>query len=570
MTKRLIIKPKGDDTVIKHLSEVLSINSHLSNLLAQRGIKTFDEAQSFFRPSLTDLHDPFLMADMSKAVERLDAAIKKGEKILIYGDYDVDGTTSVAMVYSFFKKYSETIGFYIPDRYSEGYGISKKGIDYAAANNYSLVIALDCGIKAGDKIDYANQKRIDFIICDHHTPGDKIPNAYAVLDAKRPDCQYPDKNLSGCGVGFKLIQAYANRNKIPFETVTEYIDLTAVSIASDIVPVIGENRILAYHGLKKLGENPIKGLKIIKRIAGIKEKEITVSDCVFKIGPRINAAGRIKSGSSAVELLISDEDKPATEFAKLIDGYNIERKLLDRHITHEALREIGNSIDLRNRKSTVLFNKEWHKGVIGIVASRLTETYYKPTVILTESNGFATGSARSISDFNLYEAVEACSELLENFGGHKFAAGLTLKLDNVNKFSDCFEKFVSEHITDEQLNPLIEVDDEIDFSDIDRKFFNVIRQMAPFGPENMNPVFLTRHVFDTGNSRVVGSNKEHLKLEMVDNEGIVFEGIVFSPQPEHIKHITEKKPFSVCYSIDKNDFNGRSSLQLKVKEIIID
>jgi single-stranded-DNA-specific exonuclease len=348
------------------------------------------------------------------------------------------------------------------------------------------------------------------------------------------------------------------------------LDLTAVSIASDIVPVIGENRILAYHGLKKLGENPQKGLKTIKQVAGIKEKEVTISDCVFKIGPRINAAGRIKSGADAVNLLISNEVKSAIGYAKQIDGYNVERKNLDRDITHQALREIGNSIEMRNRKTTVLFNKEWHKGVIGIVASRLTDTYYRPTVILTESNGFATGSARSISDFNLYEAVDACSHLLENFGGHKFAAGLTMKIENVEKFSECFENYVSDHITEEQLKPFIEVDDEIEFSVIDKKFYNIIRQMAPFGPENMNPVFLTRTVFDTGNSRVVGSNKEHLKLEICNVEGIVFQGIAFSPEPEHIKHIQEKKRFSICYTIDKNEFNGTSSLQLKIKEIFID
>jgi single-stranded-DNA-specific exonuclease len=570
MLKQLIIKPRGDENSIKHLSDVLGVNDHLANLLVHRGISTFDEAEYFFRPSLENLHDPFLMTDMNKAVERLDAAIIRSENILIYGDYDVDGTTSVAMVYSFLKKYTDSIGFYIPDRYTEGYGISKKGIDYAADHNYTLIVALDCGIKAEEKINYANQKKIDFIICDHHTPGEKIPNAFAVLDPKRPDCNYPDKNLSGCGVGFKLLQAFASRKKIPFEALTEYIDLTAVSIASDIVPVIGENRILAFHGLKKLGENPVRGLKTIKQVAGIKEKEITISDCVFKIGPRINAAGRIKSGSDAVKLLISDEAESAKGFALQIDGYNDERKSLDRMITHEALREIGNSIEKRNRKTTVLFNKEWHKGVIGIVASRLTDTYYRPTVILTESNGFATGSARSISDFNLYDAVEACSHLLENFGGHKFAAGLTMKLENVEEFSDCFERYVSEHITEDQLRPVIEVDDEIKLSDIDRKFYNIIRQMAPFGPENMNPVFLTRNVYDTGNSKVVGNNKEHLRLEIRDDVGNVLNGIAFSPEPEHVKHIIEKKPFSVCYSIDRNDFNGASTLQLKIKEIIIE
>ncbi|MCD4793877.1 MAG: single-stranded-DNA-specific exonuclease RecJ [Bacteroidales bacterium] len=570
MKKKVIIKPKGDDKIINHLQEVLDINENLAILLCQKGIKTFNEAEFFFRPSLDDLYDPFLMTDMDKAVERLETALNKNEKILIYGDYDVDGTTSVALVYSFLKKITESIGFYIPERYGEGYGISKKGIDYAAENNFSLIIALDCGIKAKDKIHYANQKNVDFIICDHHTPGDSIPDAYAVLDPKRNDCNYPDKNLSGCGVGFKFLQGFANRKQIPFTEVLKFIDLVAVSIASDIVPVVGENRILAYYGLKKLYDNPIKGLETIKKISGVKDKELTISDCVFKIGPRINAAGRIKSGSDAVELLISDNNKSAYDFALQIDKYNNERKELDQAITHDALRIIGNSIELRNRKSTVLFSKEWHKGVIGIVASRLTETYYRPTVVLTESDGIATGSARSVSDFNIYNAIESCSYLLENFGGHKFAAGLSLKVENVEKFSECFEAYVSEHITEEQLIPVVLVDTEINFSDIDRKFYNVMRQMAPFGPENMSPVFLTRNVRDTGASKKVGKNMEHLKLEMVDDDGIVFSGIAFSMAPDYFKKISEKEKFSICYSIDKNEFRGETTLQLRVKEIIVD
>ena len=570
MNKKVIIKPKGDDKIINHLQEVLDINENLAILLYQKGIKTFNEAEFFFRPSLDDLYDPFLMTDMDKAVERLETALNKNEKILIYGDYDVDGTTSVALVYSFLKKITESIGFYIPERYGEGYGISKKGIDYAADNNFSLVIALDCGIKAKDKIYYANQKNVDFIICDHHTPGDSIPDAYAVLDPKRNDCNYPDKNLSGCGVGFKFLQGFANRKQIPFTEVLKFIDLVAVSIASDIVPVVGENRILAYYGLKKLYDNPIKGLETIKKISGVKDKELTISDCVFKIGPRINAAGRIKSGSDAVELLISENSKSAHSFALQIDKYNNERKELDQAITHDALRIIGNSIELRNRKSTVLFSKEWHKGVIGIVASRLTETYYRPTVVLTESDGIATGSARSVSDFNIYNAIESCSYLLENFGGHKFAAGLSLKVENVEKFSECFEAYVSEHITEEQLIPVVLVDTEINFSDIDRKFYNVMRQMAPFGPENMSPVFLTRNVRDTGASKKVGKNMEHLKLEMVDDDGIGFPGIAFSMAPDYFKKISEKEKFSICYSIDKNEFRGETTLQLRVKEIIVE
>ncbi len=570
MDKKVILKEKGDELVIRHLQDVLGINEVLATLLTQRGITTFDEAKTFFRPSLDNLYDPFLMKDMDRAIARLNKALLQNEKILIYGDYDVDGTTSVALVYSFLKKQFNQIGYYIPDRYSEGYGISFKGIDFAEENNFSLVIALDCGIKAVDKIDYANKKNIDFIICDHHTPGDKIPNAVAVLDPKRPDCEYPDKNLSGCGVGFKFLQAFSGSNEIPFENLKEFIDLTAVSIASDIVPVIGENRILAYYGLKKLNENPITGLKTIKTIAGVKDKNLSISDCVFKIGPRINAAGRIESGMSAVELLISENTKDAQGFAKAIDVFNTERKELDRSITHDALRTIGTDIDLRNRKSTVVYHKDWHKGVVGIVASRLTETYYRPTVVLGESDGMASGSARSVSDYNVYDAIDACSRLLESFGGHKFAAGLTLKVENVDAFSECFEKIVSETITPEQLIPVIQVDTELKFKDIDRKFFNVMNQMAPFGPGNMSPVFITKNVKDTGNSRRVGANKEHLKLEIVDEEGIIMPGIAFSVEPEYYEKMSsEPRPkFDICYSISKNEFRGKINIQLSVKEII--
>ena len=570
MNKKVILREKGDEVVIRHLQDVLGINEVLATLLTQRGITTFDEAKTFFRPSLDDLHDPFLMKDMDRAIARLNKALLQNEKILIYGDYDVDGTTSVALVYSFLKKQFKQIGYYIPDRYSEGYGISFQGIDFAEANNFSLIIALDCGIKAVKKIDYANKKNIDFIICDHHTPGDKIPNAIAVLDPKRSDCEYPDKNLSGCGVGFKLLQAFSDSNGVSFEELYGLIDLTAVSIASDIVPVIGENRILAFYGLKKLYENPITGLKTIKTIAGVKDKKLTISDCVFKIGPRINAAGRIESGMSAVELLISENSKDAHGFAKAIDIFNTERKELDRSITHDALRTIGTDIDLRNRKSTVVYNKDWHKGVVGIVASRLTETYYRPTVVLGESNGMASGSARSVSDYNVYDAINACSRLLESFGGHKFAAGLSLKVENVEAFSECFEKYVSETITPEQLVPVIQVDAELKFSDIDRKFFNVMNQMAPFGPGNMSPVFITKNVKDTGNSRRVGANKEHLKLEVVDKDGVIMPGIAFSFEPEYYEKMSsDSKPcFDICYSINKNEFHGKINIQLSVKEII--
>ncbi len=582
--KKILLKSKPEDTIINNLADELNINKVLAQILIQRGINNYDEAKDFFRPSLEKLHNPFLMKDMDRAVQRLEKARLQNEKTLIYGDYDVDGTTSVALVYLFLKDYFSEIGYYVPDRYSEGYGISYKGIDFAEEHNYSLVIALDCGIKAIDKIAYANDKKIDFIICDHHTPGEKIPEAVAVLDPKRLDCNYPDKNLSGCGVGFKLLQGFSEKNEIPFEKVLNYIDLTAVSIASDIVPIVGENRILAYYGLKKLNKNPITGLKTIKTIAGVKEKELTISDCVFKIGPRINAAGRIESGMSAVELLVSENKKDAHGFAKAIDAFNSERKELDRNITFDALNLIGNDIDLRNRKTTVVYNEDWHKGVVGIVASRLTETYYRPTIVLGKSEGMATGSARSVSDYNIYEAIDACSHLLENFGGHKFAAGLTLKIENIKAFSECFEKYVEDTIIEDQLIPVINVDAELTFSDImystdkngklifdkGRKFYNVMSQMAPFGPGNMSPVLLTKNVRDTGNSRRVGANKDHLKLELVDEKGVIMEGIAFSFEPDYFEKISaEPKPlFDICYSLNKNEFRGKINLQIIVKEII--
>ncbi len=570
MKKKVILKAKGDETVINRLQDELGIHRVLANLLSQRGIENYDEAKQFFRPSLDKLHNPFLMKDMDKAVARLDKALLQNERVLIYGDYDVDGTTSVALVYSFLKKYIKHIDYYVPDRYSEGYGISFKGIDYAEEKNHSLVIALDCGIKAVEKIEYANGKNIDFIICDHHTPGEKVPDALAVLDPKRADCSYPDKDLSGCGVGFKLLQAFSQQNNIPQEELLEYIDLLAVSIASDIVPVVNENRILAYYGLQKLSENPITGLKTIKNIAGIKGGKLSISDCVFKIGPRINAAGRIESGMSAVELLVSDNSKFAYKYAKNIDSFNTERKELDRTITHDALRIIGNDIDLRNRKTTLVYDKSWHKGVVGIVASRLTETYYRPTIVLGESDGLATGSARSVSDYSVYDAIEACSHLLESFGGHKFAAGLSLKVENVAAFSACFEKYVSETISEEQLIPVIKIDDELNFADIDRKFYSIMRQMAPFGPGNMSPVFMTKNVKDTGNSKMVGANMEHLKLELCDVDGTIMQGIAFSVAPEYYAKISAipRIEFDICYSISLNEFRGKKSLQLYVKEII--
>lgn len=571
MQKKIIIKPEGDPKIIKKLANELEIDEVLANLLVQRGIETYEEAKVFFLPDLDNLHDPFLMKDMDKAVERLDKAHSSNERILVFGDYDVDGTTSVALVYSFLKEIHPDVDFYIPDRYEEGYGVSKKGIDYAASTGASLVIALDCGIKAVKQVEYAKQRGIDFVICDHHRPGDEIPDAAAVLDPKRDDCKYPFKELSGCGVGFKFMQAYANRSSIPFEHLLEYIDLVAVSIAADIVPIVDENRILSYYGLKKLGENPVSGLKAIKKISGIENKEMTISDCVFKFGPRINAAGRIKSGSEAVKLLIADDFKTAYKKAKEIEEYNSNRKNFDRSITHEALRIIGNSADLRNRKSTVVFNPEWHKGVVGIVASRLTETYFRPTVVLTESNGMISGSARSVSNFDLYSAIESCSDLLENFGGHKYAAGMTIKPENLEKFRERFERYVCDHITEEQQIPVIEADAALKFSQITARFYNTLRRFAPFGPGNMNPVFYTAGVSDSGKTEAVGPTRGHLKVRFLDGSGKKLKGIAFS-MAHYLKKIREssaedKEGFTISYVIDRNTYKGVTTLQGRIKEI---
>ena len=494
MQKEWIIKSRGDEEIVSSLAEQINTGKTLANLLVQRGVTNFEEAKAFFRPNLDDLHDPFLMKNMEKAVFRLQLAVKRKEKILIYGDYDVDGTTSVALIYSFLIKRYNKLDYYIPDRYHEGYGISYKGIDYAQENNVTLIIALDCGIKANQKIRYASQRGIDVIICDHHTPGSEIPEAYAVLDPKQSDCNYPFKELSGCGVGFKFLQAYAITENIDINELFEYLDLVTVSIASDIVPIIGENRVLAHFGLKKLAENPINGLKAIMKISGLESKIVHVDDIVFKIGPRINAAGRMESGKKAVELLVSDDFSFAIDMSYKINNFNTQRRSVDNVITQEALQLIENNKEYKSRKTTVLYNPSWHKGVIGIVASRLTETYYRPTVILTQSNGFATGSARSVYGFDLYQAVDSCSDLLESFGGHMYAAGLTLRPENVNKFIKRFEEYVSANILPEQLIPKIEIDAELNFSEITAKFFKVLDQFRPFGPGNMTPVFFTENV----------------------------------------------------------------------------
>ncbi len=569
--KNWILKSQGEGKEVERLCSELDITKPLAIMLAQRGISSFDEAKSFFRPELPLLHDPFLMKDMDLAIERIQAAVQNKEKILVYGDYDVDGTTSVALVHTFLKTFHEAIDFYIPDRYNEGYGVSTKGIDYARETGATLIIALDCGIKAIDKVKYAKHHSIDFIICDHHNPGDEIPPAVAVLDPKRIDCTYPDADLSGCGVGFKLIQGYAAKNDIPFEELIPFLDLVAVSIASDIVSVTGENRILSYYGLKQLNENPRIGLKAIVELAGISDKQITLDDVVFKIGPRINAAGRMESGNSAVSLLIAEDKALAKVMGDKVNSYNSTRRDIDTSITQEALDIIGRDPELQNRKTTVLFNPNWHKGVIGIVASRLIDNWYRPTVILTESNGFATGSARSVFGFDLYQAVDACSDLLENFGGHKYAAGLTLKLENIPRFQQRFEDFVADTIDADQLIPVLEIDTEIVLSEISPKFFRILKQFEPFGPGNMAPVFLTENVVDNGTGKQVGANGEHLKLNLIQEEDPykVYPAIAFQ-QGNLYKHINMGQGFDVCYSLEENVFMGRVNLQMNIKDVKFD
>ena len=567
MEKKWVIKERGDSGLVKQLAGDLGVSESLANLMVQRKITTPGEARKFFNPSLDYLHDPFLMKDMNRAVDRLSGAIKKGEKILVYGDYDVDGTTAVALVYSFLKKNNANVDYYIPDRYKEGYGVSFQGINFAFNNNFKVVISLDCGIKAVEKIQYAKSKGLDVIICDHHYPGDEIPKALAVLDPKQPGCDYPYKELSGCGVGFKLIHAYSKIHSIPFSEIANYLDLVAVSIASDIVPITGENRVLAYFGLKQLNEAPRTGLKEIIREAEV-SRVLTIEDVVFKIGPRINAAGRMETGSKAVELLISDDPKVAAAISKEINCFNIERRNIDRSITTEAMRMISENQRSVNSKTTVLFNPQWKKGVIGIVASRLIETYYRPTVILTESNGFATGSARSVQGYDLYQAIEACSDLLESFGGHMFAAGLTLKKENIEPFIERFEQFVNSTITEDQLSPRIFIDTELAFSEINEEFYRVMSQFQPYGPENMSPIFISYNVFDSGSGRMVGSSGEHLKLDLCQDSGTFrsIPAIAFG-QADYFEYIKNGKPFDVCYSVEMNEFRGNRNLQLNIRDI---
>jgi single-stranded-DNA-specific exonuclease len=565
MAKRWVLKDAADGDIVQQLAEQLNISKVLSNMLAQRGIRDFEEAKYFFRPSPLHLHDPFLMQDMEKAIDRIDAAIAANEKVLIYGDYDVDGTTAVALVYSFFKKHHANIEYYIPDRYKEGYGISTAGIDYAAVNGFTLIIALDCGIKSVDKIAYANTLGVDFIICDHHLPGDELPAAVAILDPKRFDCQYPYKELSGCGIGLKLAQAYAEKHDLPFEEVSDYFDLACISIACDIVHITGENRVLAYFGLQKINENPCIGVKILMEVAG-RKGPYTISDVVFLLGPRINAAGRIDDAKDAVQLLIACHEDDAKEKGLLINERNQERKGHDQQITDEALSLIDNDAILIGKKSTVVFNEKWHKGVIGIVASRLTEKYYRPTVVLTRSNGHVAGSARSVLGYDLYEALCGCSDLLLQFGGHKYAAGLTMQPEQVPAFIERFEEVVSNTITDEQLIQQILIDAEIELADIESKFFRILNQFAPFGPENMAPVFLSKNVYVSGNAGLVGGN--HVKMSVMQPGSAAFSCIAFN-HAEYLPQLKPGVPFDICYAIEENIWREQRTIQLNIKGIRI-
>ena len=563
MRRKLKQQPNTDK--VNALANSINTDRVNATLLLQRDITDFNSAKEFFRPDLNLLHDPFLMKDMDKAVVRIIKAIDNNEKILVYGDYDVDGTTSVALFYSYLKSIGATTWYYIPDRYAEGYGISFKGIDYAKENNYAVVVSLDCGIKANDKIDYANKLGIDFIICDHHLPGDEIPKAAAVLDPKRKDCVYPFKELSGCGVGFKLAQALQIKLNKSFEELTSLLDLVAISIAADIVPVNGENRILAYYGLQELNKMKRAGIRALYQLNNLK-KEVTITDVVFVIAPRINAAGRIDHAMRATELLLCETEEDAANFAGNINQTNTNRKEIDQGMTAQALEMIDNNPLLITKKTTLVFNPSWHKGVVGIVASRLIEKYYRPTIVLTQSDGMLTGSARSVKNFDIHTAIDSCADLLTQFGGHRHAAGLSLKPENLELFINRFEEEVSKTISDDDLIPEIDVDVNIHLNEITPKFFSVLKQFAPHGPENMTPVFVTDNILDTGWARVVGTN--HLKLELYQQENptIKFSAIAFD-QGDFLSFFQKKVPLSICYTVAENHYNGNTTLQLVIRDI---
>ncbi|MGZ0015807.1 single-stranded-DNA-specific exonuclease RecJ [Yeosuana sp. AK3] len=561
---RWTLKPKPDSSKIEALQKALQVDSIVATLLIERGIETYDEAKKFFRPSLKDLHDPFLMKDMDKAVARIEKAIANQENILVYGDYDVDGTTAVALMSSYLKSKYDLVLTYIPNRYDEGYGISYKGINFALENDFTLIIALDCGIKSVDKVAYAKGLGIDFIICDHHRPGNEMPNAIAVLDPKQDDCNYPYKELCGCGVGFKLIQALASKEGKTVEDLVEYLDLVATAIGADIVPIDGENRVLAYFGLQVINSFPRPGIKAI--LEKINKTELTITDVVFVVAPRINAAGRMKHGNFAVTLLVDTDYEKALQHASDIDQYNSDRREEDKRITEEALIQIEQNGE-QNKLTTVVYQEDWHKGVIGIVASRLTETYYRPTLVFTKSgDNVLAASARSVRDFDIYNVLEACSEHIEQFGGHKYAAGLTLKEENYQAFKQAFEDEVSKTIDRSLLIPEIKIDAKIDLKDITPKFYRIIKQFAPFGPENMTPVFMTDNLNDTGYGKCVGEDKTHLRMTVTQPNSNSLVSIGFG-MGDKVNLITDNKIFKAVYSVDENEWNGNVSLQLKLRDI---
>ncbi len=566
--RQWVLKPAADPEKSARLATELGIDSVLAELLVQRGVETFEQARTFFRPRLEDLHDPFLMKDMDKAVERIHKAVRGGEHILVYGDYDVDGTTAVAQVYSFLKQFTPKVDFYIPDRYDEGYGLSYKALDWASDSGVNLVITLDCGIKAIDKVEYARGKDIDVIICDHHLPENELPAAVAVLDPKREDCNYPFDDLCGCGVGFKLVQGYVQKFGLDPALLEPLLDLQVVSIASDLVSMTGENRILAHYGLKRLNEHPRHGLLAMINLSKLEPGHVTIDDIVFKIGPRINAAGRMESGRLAVELLTATDDKTANRIGEEINDSNNERKSIDREITQQALDMVANGTALESENVTIVYNPTWNKGVVGIVASRLVEACYKPTVVLTKSNGFITGSARSVHGFDLYASIESCADLLENFGGHVYAAGLTMKEENLEEFCRRMNKFVKVNITREELTPVVEMDAKLNFSQITPKFTRILKQFQPFGPGNNNPVFMTEDVYDAGNGRKVGAGGVHLKLDLMQ-ENLPYRPIaaIGFNMSQYYDHIKAGNPIDICYSIVENFYRGSSTVQLRLKDI---
>ena len=550
----------------QRLAEVLGIHPVFGRMLRERCIFSAGEARRFFRPQLTELHDPFLMNDMQKAVDRLNFAIRRNERIMVYGDYDVDGVTAVALVYKFISKLYKNVDYYIPDRYEEGYGVSEKGIDFAAETGVKLIIVLDCGIKAVSEVAYARSMGIDFIICDHHVPDEDLPQAVAILNPKRRDNHYPYTHLSGCGVGFKFMQAFASNNGIEFNQLGDMLDLCAVSIASDIVPIMGENRILAHHGLRRLNSCPTIGLQAIVESCGLGDRELTMNDIIFKIGPRLNASGRMQNGKEAVKLLVEQDYAVAQELATHINLYNEARKDLDRQMTEEATEQVKQMKGLENRRAIVIYNEAWHKGVIGIVASRLTELYYRPAVVLTRSEGVATGSARSVNGFDIYKAIQSCADILENFGGHTYAAGLSIKVEHVEEFARRFEAYVEEHISDEQTKPMLDITGVLDFRDINYDFYKQLKRFAPFGPGNERPSFCTYRVYDYGTSKVVGRGQEHIKLELVDNKSNnIMNGIAFG-QSSQARYIKTRRAFDICYNVEENS-HKRGEVQLQIEDI---